>query len=355
MKHTPLHHFHTKHKARFVKFGEYEMPLQYNSSLTEHTAVRNKAGLFDISHMRYVEITGEQAQLAMGYLLSNDISKIQRDGQALYSCILTNQGGVVDDVICYRLSSTTYGLVLNAGCVEKDIRWIKSKLDKYHTSLVLYDEYAMIAAQGPQAIKLVVEQYPQFRAIQQVKKFNAIKCNYNDKQVLIARTGYTGEDGVEIIGDQSIIIEIFTQLKEAGVTLCGLASRDSLRLEAGLNLYGNDMDETISPYECGLGWTVDDSNPSRDFVGREAVSIQKREGFKRFMTGIRMDRKNIPRAGNRIIEGGFVSSGGYSPTLGHGIGFALLPIDLKGRKELHVEVREKPCIAQTCPMKFIKK
>lgn len=329
------------------------MPLHYGSALAEHKAVRTEAGLFDISHMRFAKVSGSDAKKAMMYLLANNVAKLTERGSALYSCMLSESAGVIDDVICYYHHDEEYRIVLNSSCAEKDLRWMNSTLSHYDVAISDYPTLSMIAIQGPKAVEIFCKTFDEYQQVRRLKKFTSTEIN----STFIARTGYTGEDGIEIVAEPEAIINICNTITkstapENKVSLCGLAARDSLRLEAGLNLYGNDMDETISPIECDLGWTVA-LDSERCFVGKQAL-LEKNKKEQRHMKGIVMNKKAIPRAGNRIVEGGIITSGGYSPTLDCGIGFVLLPSQLKDHDKIQVEIRGNPVEAQVSSRKFLK-
>ena len=252
-----------------VDFGGWDMPLHYGSQIDEHHAVRRDAGMFDVSHMRVVDVEGSDARTFLRGALANNVDKLVQPGRALYSCLLRHDGGVLDDLIVYYLRDDLFRLVVNAGTADKDIAWLRDLLaaQRSASSLTPRTDLAMIAVQGPNARTKVWAALPGSEvATASLKPFTAAACG----DLFIARTGYTGEDGFEIVLPAGRAAEVWTALAGAGVKPCGLGARDTLRLEAGMNLYGQDMDETVSPLDSGLAWTIDLKTP-RDFVGKSAL------------------------------------------------------------------------------------
>ncbi len=266
---TPLYQKHLDAGARMVDFGGWDMPLHYGSQIEEHNAVRTHAGAFDVSHMTVVDVAGADARVFLQKLLANDVARLTQRGKALYSCMLTADGGVVDDLIVYFFDEQNYRLVVNAATREKDLAWIGDQAAAFEVDISERGELAMIAAQGPEARKLAASAIDADwrEAALALQPFNALEAG----DLFVARTGYTGEDGWEIVMPADQAASLWQKLIDAGVRPCGLGARDTLRLEAGMNLYGTDMDETTSPLESGLGWTIAWEPEERDFIGRESV------------------------------------------------------------------------------------
>lgn len=347
LKETPLHSWHKDQKAHFGAFANYDMPMHYGSALQEHYAVRKNAGMFDISHMRFVSISGNDALSQLELLLANDVFKLQVSGKACYGCMLTENGGVIDDLITYFENTNQYYLVLNAGCAEKDLQWIKNHTNQLH--IQDFPERAMIAVQGPNAITIFVTLFPEYKMVQALNSFSGKMFS----DCFIARTGYTGEDGIELVCEPKNAQRIWQKLFTAGVVPCGLVARDSLRLEAGLNLYGADMDETVLPIECGLRWTVD-MKRDRNFIGKKAILAANPDTLRK-QVGLRLSKQNIARHGAKILEGGVVTSGGYAPSLDCAVAFALVPQALTDSETLKVEVRGVSYPASVCSTRFYKR
>ena len=338
-KRTPLYDAHLAAGARMVDFGGWEMPINYGSQIEEHNKVRQAAGMFDVSHMTVVDIKGPQARHFLSYLLANDVAKLKNPGRALYSCMLNEQGGILDDLITYFLDDTLFRLVVNAATREKDMAWINSQARAFDIEVSEQPELAMIAVQGPGAREAVLALLPGDDAAgaRALKPFGA--GQFGD--LFIARTGYTGEDGFEIALPAGGAPQLWGQLLETGVAPCGLGARDTLRLEAGMNLYGQDMDESVTPLESGLGWTVvlDDD---RAFVGKDSLLKQKESGVEQKLVGLVLQDRGVLRPGQRVVTDagdGETTSGGFSPTLKKAIAFARVPknatqscqVDIRGR------------------------
>jgi aminomethyltransferase len=341
---TPLFAEHQRLGARIVPFGGWDMPLHYGSQIEEHHAVRRAAGLFDVSHMRPVDIEGPQAEAFLRHLLANDVAKLKTQGKALYSCLLDERGGVIDDLIVYRLGAERYRAVVNAATADKDIVWMQAQAGAFAVSLARRDDLAMLAVQGPQARALAAPRLPVAAraAVADLAPFSAVE----DGAWLVARTGYTGEDGLEIMlpGDEAVAL--WQALVAAGARPCGLGARDTLRLEAGMNLYGQDMDETTTPLESGLGWTVAWEPATRAFIGREALAAQREDPARRRFVGLLLTGPGVLRAHQSLYRGGTpageVTSGGFSPTLGRSIGLARIAPEPAGGAEVAdwtVEIR----------------
>lgn len=338
---TPLHEQHVAAGARMVDFGGWDMPLHYGSQIDEHHAVRKGAGLFDVSHMTIVDVEGDRAGDFLRYLLANDVARLKEPGRALYTCMLNPAGGVIDDLITYLRGPSRYRLVVNAATRDKDLAWIRQQAARYDVSVDERDTLAMIAVQGPDARALAggVLDAEWREAALGLPSFAALEAG----EWFIARTGYTGEDGFEIVVPGTDAPGLWRSLVEAGAVPCGLGARDTLRLEAGLNLYGNDMDEQASPLESGLAWTIAWEPAERDFIGREALqAMRTRGGLQRF-TGLLLEGRGVLRNHQRVVVAdrgdGEITSGGFSPTLERSIALARLPagdydraqVDIRGR------------------------
>lgn len=336
---TPLYAAHLAAGARMVDFGGWDMSINYGSQIEEHHQVRQAAGMFDVSHMTVVDINGAQARHFLSYLLANDVAKLSTPGRALYSCLLNEQGGILDDLITYFLDENFFRVVVNAATHDKDMAWITSQARAFDVAVNERPELAMIAVQGPSAREIVLAGLPQVDATSaaELKPFSA--GQYGD--LFIARTGYTGEDGFEISLPAEAATTLWDQLLSAGVTPCGLGARDTLRLEAGMNLYGQDMDETVSPLESALGWTVA-LQDDRAFIGKDALLEQKARGVENKLVGLVLQGRGVLRPGQKIVTDageGVTTSGSYSPTLQKAIAFTRIP---KGaRQNCQVDIRGK--------------
>ena len=338
-KHTPLYKAHIDAGARMVDFGGWEMPINYGSQIEEHHRVRQAAGMFDVSHMTVVDILGSQARHFLSYLLANDVAKLQTPGRAFYTCMLNEKGGVIDDLITYFMDESNFRMVVNAATHDKDMAWITLQARAFDVEVKERPELAMIAVQGPEARAAVLALLPESDALvaAELKPFNA--GQFGD--LFIARTGYTGEDGFEISLPADSAVALWDQLLLAGVAPCGLGARDTLRLEAGMNLYGQDMDENVTPLESGLGWTLA-LKDERVFIGREALLEQKGKGVENQLVGLVLNDRGVLRPGQRVITQageGVTTSGSFSPTLQKAIAFARLPksagqgcqVDIRGK------------------------
>ena len=350
---TPLHASHLALGAKMVDFHGWEMPLNYGSQLEEHHAVRRHAGMFDVSHMTIVDILGAGGRQFLRKLLTNDVDQLQHNGRALYSCMCNEHGGIIDDLIVYQRASDNYRIVLNSATREHDLAWIRNKSEGFSVGLQERNELAMLAVQGPEAISKTMSGLSpaQVDAISTLTPFESVDVG----NWFFGRTGYTGEDGFEIILPAADIGSLWDSLLQAGVKPCGLAARDTLRLEAGLLLYGQDMDEASTPLESGLAWTVK-FEPERDFIGMGALMSQKMQGLKRKFAGLVLQDKGIMRSGQRvIIEGhphGLITSGTWSPTLEKSIALARVPVGTGD--EVLVEIRGKLVPARVGKPRFIK-
>jgi aminomethyltransferase len=350
---TALHETHRLASARLVDFSGWEMPLHYGSQIDEHHAVRSDSGVFDVSHMLALDVSGDQAEALLRQVLANDVAKLQQDGQALYSCMLNSAGGVIDDLIVYRLAAGVYRLILNAGSATADLQHLQDAARSFAVTLVPRRDVALLAVQGPRAVERVMPLLPAgFEAALNLPSFHALAAG----DWMVARTGYTGEDGFEILLPAAMASTFWAQLIGAGVRPAGLGARDTLRLEAGLNLYGQDMDETVSPLEANLGWTVAWEPSERDFIGREALARQRETGVTWRLTGIILDARGVLRHGVSVETSagiGTVTSGSFSPTLGASIGFARVPAG-SDLGEVSVVVRGKALPARLVRMPFVR-
>jgi aminomethyltransferase len=340
---TILNAEHRHRGARMVPFGGWDMPLHYGSQIEEHHAVRRDAGMFDVSHMRVIDLVGADARGFLRRLLANDVARLTTAGKALYSCMLNPDGGVIDDLIVYHVDDTWYRMVVNAATADSDLGWIEREAEGRNLEITVRNDLAMIAVQGPLAREKGLPCLPAgLRGeVGGLKPFHAAHHN----EWFVARTGYTGEDGFEIMVPAAEASSLWQCLAAAGVTPCGLGARDTLRLEAGMNLYGTDMDEGISPLESGLGWTIAWEPGDRNFIGREALERQREKGVeKRFVGLVLMDR-GVLRNHLDVFSGdtrvGEITSGGFAPTLGHSIALARvdadaasagLTVDIRGRR-----------------------
>lgn len=348
-KQTALYPVHASSGAKIVDFGGWDMPLHYGSQIEEHHKVRQGAGMFDVSHMTTVDVTGNEARKFLRYLLANDVAKLFTEGKALYSGMLNDDGGVVDDLIAYFRGPNNYRLVVNASTFEKDMAWLTDKASDFDVTLDHRTGFTTLAVQGPTsreaAMRAMSEDCASSAA--ELTPFSSVSCG----DWFIARTGYTGEDGFEITVPDSDAEAFWHALIAEGVAPCGLGCRDTLRLEAGMNLYGSDMDETISPLEANMGWTVDLKDEDRDFIGKAAILAQKAAGVQQKLVGLVLEEKGVLRSHQRVIipgvGEGVITSGSFSPTLKLGIAMARVPAATT--ETALVELRKKEV-----PVKVIK-
>jgi aminomethyltransferase len=330
---TPLYDAHLAAGGKMVDFGGWDMPIHYGSQLDEHHQVRREAGMFDVSHMTVVDVAGAGARDYLRHLLANDVDRLSV-GRALYSGMLNANGGVVDDLIVYRRAND-YRLVVNCSTREKDLAWMNNQAAGFDVRITEQPTLAMIAIQGPKALDMARSLLPAADTLMTLKPFHFVESG----NWLLARTGYTGEDGAEIILPGNKAAVFWQDLCAAGIKPCGLGARDTLRLEAGMNLYGNDMDETISPLEANMGWTLVFND--RDFVGRAALEAQQAAGHAE-LVGLVMEEKGVLRAHQKVLTNngeGEITSGTFSPTLGLSIALARVPAGSQGDAE--VEIRNK--------------
>ena len=323
LKQTPLYEQHELSFAQLVDFAGWEMPINYGSQIKEHKAVRESAGMFDVSHMGVLDIQGAQATEFLRYALANDVAKLKESNRALYTCLLNEEGGIIDDLIVYKLADDFYRIVLNASRREIDFAWFEKLAVDFDVVLTLRPELCIAAIQGPDAIEKVIQALGEdWESIKTLKPFQSMTKG----NIQVARTGYTGEDGVEVIAPADETIDMWQKLRFYDVQTCGLGARDTLRLEAGLNLYGLDMDDSVTPYECGLDWTVSLKDTERHFVGRGALELHQES--ETMFVGLVMQERGVLRNHQKVFldEGeGEITSGSFSPTLGYSIAFARIP------------------------------
>jgi len=353
-RHTCLFDLHVELGARMVDFGGWDMPVAYGSQIEEHHAVRRAAGVFDISHMGIVDLRGERCRELLRGLLANDVARLNLPGKALYSCMLNQQGGVLDDLIVYYLDEDFFRVVVNAGAREKDLAWIGARAADCGVTLRERRDLAMLAIQGPQARErsaalLTAEAA---WAVLELQPFFGAQIG----EWFVARTGYTGEDGFEIMLPTGEAASVWRRLNAAGVRSCGLGARDTLRLEAGMNLYGNDMNEQTSPLESGLAWTVAFDPPDRDFTGRAALEAIRARGAEYKQVGLVLNERAVLRSHQRVlvpdIGEGEVTSGTFSPTLERSIGLARVPVATG--QSVQVEVRGRAMPARVVRVPFVR-
>ncbi|WP_460759738.1 glycine cleavage system aminomethyltransferase GcvT [Lysobacter fragariae] len=364
---TILNDTHRALGAKMVDFGGWDMPIHYGSQIDEHHLVRQDAGMFDVSHMTVVDLRGAKVRDFLRKLVANSVDKLLKSGKALYTCMLNAQGGVIDDLIVYYRDEQYFRLVVNAATRDKDLAWITAQAKAFDVAVTERPEFGMIAVQGPTAREKVlgVLREEDRAAIAKLGKFVAGEAKTVDGvDVFVARTGYTGEDGFEIIVPEPQTVAFWNALLAAGVKPAGLGARDTLRLEAGMNLYGQDMDETVSPYEAALAWTValDDQadGKPRDFTGRSVLEAQKANGVPRQMIGLVMDEKGVLRHGQKVLTAhgeGEILSGTFSPTLGKAIAFARVPagdIPLGAAGNVRVDIRGKEVPVRVVKFPFVR-
>jgi aminomethyltransferase len=350
---TPLHGEHERLGARIVDFGGWDMPLHYGSQVEEHHAVRSDAGLFDVSHMTVVDLGGPGVRAWLQGLLANDVARLQTPGKALYSCMLNEDGGVIDDLIVYFLAEDRFRMVVNAATRAKDLAWLERQAAGAGIDVQERPELAMIAVQGPQARDKAATLLPADARAAALALAPFTAAQFGD--LFVARTGYTGEDGWEIILSGAQAVQFWRALVAVGVRPCGLGARDTLRLEAGMNLYGQDMDENTGPLESGLGWTVAWEPAEREFIGRAVLEAQRAAGPQRKMVGLLLEDRGVLRAHQRVVTAagdGEVTSGSFSPTLGRSIAFARVPAGAGER--LQVEVRGRMLEARVVRPPFVR-
>jgi len=364
---TILNQTHRDLGAKMVDFGGWDMPIHYGSQIEEHHQVRRDAGMFDVSHMTVVDLKGAKVRDFLRRLVANSVDKLKVPGKALYTCMLNAQGGVIDDLIIYYRAEDFFRLVVNAATREKDLAWITEQAKAFDVKVTERPDFGMIAVQGPTARAKVLGllRDEDRDAIGKLGKFAAGEAKTTDGiDVFVARTGYTGEDGFEVVVPEAQTVAFWNALLDAGVKPAGLGARDTLRLEAGMNLYGQDMDDTVSPYEAALAWTIalDDraDGKPRDFIGRDVLEQQKAAGAPRQMIALVMDEKGVLRHGQKVLTeygDGEILSGTFSPTLGKAIAFARVPagkIALGAAGNVRVDIRGKEVPVRVVKFPFVR-
>jgi aminomethyltransferase len=350
-----LYAIHQALGGKIVDFGGWDMPIHYGSQIKEHEAVRRDCGMFDVSHMRVVDVTGAGAKAFLRYLLANDVARIQ-PGKAIYSAMLNPQGGIIDDLIVYFIAEDNYRVVVNCATGPGDIEWMQQHSGGFEVVITPRPELGIIAVQGPNAlakVRTVVCESAQ-AALAEMPVFGCAQVG----SWTLARTGYTGEDGAEIILPVESCVELWQRLTAVGVPPIGLGARDTLRLEAGMNLYGNDMDSTISPLQANLAWTVAWEPEERDFIGRQALEQERRDGVKWQLVGLVMKERGVLRSHQVVkfsgcAETGEITSGTFSPTLGFSIAMARVPAGASG--QALVEIRGKDVPVEVVKPSFVRK
>jgi aminomethyltransferase len=341
---SPLYRTHVELHAKMVDFAGWDMPLHYGSQIEEHHSVRSNAGMFDVSHMTIVDLEGDGVREFLRFVLANDVARIREPGGALYACMLNEQGGVIDDLIVYALDEQRFRMVMNAAARDRDLAWLRARAERYPVRLRERVDVAMIAIQGPQArAKACAVLAPALaERARDLPRFRAGEAG----GWLVARTGYTGEDGFEVILPTADARSFWTALSGAGVRPCGLGARDSLRLEAGMNLYGADMDETVTPLECGLRWTLAWEPRERDFIGRSVLEVLRDHPDLRRFVGLVLRGRGVMRPHHKVripgVGEGEVTSGGFSPTLGRSIGLARVPAGTASECSVEIRGRQLP-------------
>lgn len=353
MQRTPFYQKHLDAGAKMVDFAGWEMPIHYGSQLQEHKQVRSDAGMFDVSHMVVLDLQGAEAKPYLLKLLANNVDKLKESGKALYSCMLNEQGGVIDDLIVYYLSDTAYRIVVNAGTREKDLAWMQEQLQGFTASLTERSDLAMLAVQGPNARAKVFSLMPADEIViaEPLKPFYGAQIG----SWFIARTGYTGEDGFEMMFPAEQAEKVWDALVGAGIPPTGLGARDTLRLEAGMNLYGTDMDETTSPLTSGLGWTIAWEPTNRDFIGRQALEAEKAAGVQQKFVGLVLEGKGVLRSHMKVTceaGEGEITSGTFSPSLGLAIALARVPVACG--EQCSIEIRGKLYPAKVVKPVFVR-
>lgn len=352
-KQTALYQEHVSAGGKMVDFAGWDMPIHYGSQIEEHHQVRKDAGMFDVSHMTVIDFKGDKTKAFLQHLLANDVGKLSIPGKALYSCMLNESAGIIDDLITYYMNDSWYRMVVNAATREKDLEWIGKQAKPFDIEIHERDDLSMIAVQGPNARdKTHLLLGDKIAAANDLKPFVAAQCD----DLFVARTGYTGEDGYEIILPSEKAVELWRGLLDNGVKPIGLGARDTLRLEAGMNLYGQDMDESTTPLESGLAWTIAWEPADRDFIGRKVLEQQKQDGVKRKLVGLVLKDRGVLRSHQKVItdnEGeGETTSGSFSPTLNRSIAFARIPAGASDH--CSVEIRNKHLQADIVKPPFVR-
>jgi aminomethyltransferase len=350
---TPLYEKHLEAGGKMVDFAGWEMPINYGSQVKEHKQVREDAGMFDVSHMVVLDFKGGDVKAFLQKLLANDVARLKDAGKALYSGMLNEQGGVIDDLIVYYLADDFYRVVVNAATRENDLKWINAQMASFDLTLTERDDLSMIAVQGPTARDKVVS----LLSGDDAKTAADLKIFFGTQlgDLFVARTGYTGEDGFEIILPNEMAADFWNKLINVGVQPIGLGARDTLRLEAGMNLYGTDMDEGISPLQAGMGWTIAWEPSERNFNGRTALEKEKAEGSKTKLVGLVLEDKGVLRGHQKVITShgeGVITSGSFSPTLGKSIALARIPFEVQDN--CFVEIRGKQLAVKIVKPPFVR-
>ena len=350
---TALYEDHVARHAKIVDFGGWDMPLHYGSQIEEHHQVRRHAGMFDVSHMTVVDVRGDHALSLLRRVLANDVAKLGV-GRALYSVMLNDDAGIIDDLIAYR-EEKGYRVIVNCGTRDKDLAWLRLQAEPFGVSITYRDDLSIIAVQGPRAVELALSSLPVAPAeVAALSPFNAI---HTHSDWLIARTGYTGEDGLEIVLPHAAAVTLWRELIAMGVTPAGLGARDTLRLEAGMCLYGQDMDETTHPLEANLAWTLAWKPEDREFIGRRALAKIRDASTQRRLIGIVLETKGVMRHGQAVLLAngavGEVTSGIFSPTLGYSIGFARVAATVPDGP-CSIDVRGKSLPARLVKAPFVR-
>ena len=353
LKHTALHPEHVRLGARLVDFAGWDMPIQYASQLDEHHAVRQDAGMFDVAHMSAVDLHGSRVREFLRRLLANDVAKLTAPGKALYTCMLREDGGILDDLIVYGMAGDWFRVVVNAGTTDKDLAWIRRHAADFGVEVRHRDDLGILAVQGPQARAKALPLLPAAlrAAAGALDNFQSVA----DGDAFVARTGYTGEDGFELMLPHEALVSLWKQLLDVGVKPCGLCARDTLRLEAGMNLYGQDMDESTHPLESGLTWTVAWTPEDRDFIGRKAIA-PLRGAAQRKLVGLVLEGRGIARAHMKVRfangAGGETTSGGFAPTMKQSI--ALARVDATAEGGCEIEIRGQWVAARIVKPPFVR-
>ncbi|HEY1136634.1 MAG TPA: glycine cleavage system aminomethyltransferase GcvT [Xanthomonadaceae bacterium] len=354
---TILNDTHRALGAKMVDFGGWDMPIHYGSQIDEHHQVRRDAGMFDVSHMTVVDLNGARTREFLRHLVANNVDKLQKPGKALYTAMLNERGGVIDDLIVYFMSEDWFRLVVNASTRDKDLAWIGEQARAFGVEVKERPEFGMVAVQGPTARDKVIGllREDDRAPVSKLARFSARAAQTTDGvDVFVARTGYTGEDGFEVIVPEAQTVAFWNALLAAGVKPAGLGARDTLRLEAGMNLYSQDMDEDVSPFEAALAWTVS-LDEGRDFIGRTALEAQQASGSARQMVGLVMDEKGVLRHGQKVLTAGGegeILSGTFSPTIGKAIAFARIPAGEPG--DVRVDIRGKEVPVRVVKFPFVR-
>ena len=355
---TPLYDLHVELGARMVDFGGWDMPVNYGSQIEEHHAVRRDAGIFDVSHMCVIDARGPRTRAFLSKLVANDVAKLKSSGKALYSCMLNEQGGVIDDLIIYFIDESFFRIVVNAGTRDKDLAWMRGIAPSFGVELTERTDLAMLAVQGPNARAKVAELLPA-----EHREAALALGVFSGRQLgnwFVARTGYTGEDGFEIMLPAADAVRTWRDLNARGVKSAGLGARDTLRLEAAMNLYGNDMDESQNPLECGLAWTISFDDATRDFIGRKALESSLASGLHKKLVALILDDRGVLRGHQKVIVPGLagdnegeITSGTFSPTMEKSIALARVPRAAGDR--VQVDVRGKLLNARVVKAPFVRK